>query len=91
MTQIKHRQRQASGAPLHFPGQQAKVFRPTITALAASLARQARQSVDHAPRAAGIAAKRYEAVAKAVSNLDRNASAPLTMIAMIQDMREALG
>ncbi len=62
-----------------------------LRALAASLARQARQSVDHAPRAAGIAAKRYEAVAKAVSNLDRNASAPLTMIAMIQDMREALG
>ncbi len=62
-----------------------------LRALAASLARLARQSVDHAPRTAGIAAKRYEAVAKAVSNLDRNASAPLTMIAMIQDMREALG
>jgi len=62
-----------------------------LRALAASLARQARQSVDSAPRTAGIAAKRYEAVAKAVVNLDRNASAALTMIAMIQDMREALG
>lgn len=38
MTQITHRQRQASGAPARFPGQQARVFRPTITALAASLA-----------------------------------------------------
>ena len=62
-----------------------------LRALAASLARQARQTVDTAPRVAGIAAKRYEAVARAVVNLDRNASAPLTMIAMIQDMREALG
>ncbi len=62
-----------------------------LRALAASLARQARQTVDTAPRVAGVAAKRYEAVAKAVVNLDRNASAPLTMIAMIQDMREALG
>ena len=62
-----------------------------LRALAASLARVARASVDSAPRTAGIAAKRYEAVAKAVVNLDRNASAPLTMIAMIQDMREALG
>jgi DNA polymerase-3 subunit delta' len=62
-----------------------------LRALAASLARLARQTVDSAPRTAGVAAKRYEAVAKAVVNLDRNASAPLTMIAMIQDMREALG
>ena len=62
-----------------------------LRALAASLARQARQNVDTAPRVAGVAAKRYEAVARAVVNLDRNASAPLTMIAMIQDMREALG
>jgi DNA polymerase-3 subunit delta' len=62
-----------------------------LRALAASLARQARLNVDSAPRVAGVAAKRYEAVAKAVVNLDRNASAPLTMIAMIQDMREALG
>lgn len=62
-----------------------------LRALAASLARLARQSVVSAPRTAGVAAKRYEAVAKAVANLDRNASAPLTMIAMIQDMREALG
>jgi DNA polymerase III subunit delta' len=62
-----------------------------LRALAASLARVARQTVDSAPRTAGVAAKRYEAVAKAVVNLDRNASAPLTMIAMIQDMREAIG
>ena len=62
-----------------------------LRALAASLARLARQTVDSAPRTAGVAAKRYEAVAKAVVNLDRNASAALTMISMIQDMREALG
>jgi DNA polymerase-3 subunit delta' len=61
-----------------------------LRALAASLAREARQCVDTAPRQAGVAAKRYEAVAKAVVNLDRNASVPLTMIAMIQDMRETL-
>ncbi len=67
------------------------VLKDDLRALAASLARQARQSVNHAPRVAGVAAKRYEAVARAVVNLDRNASPSLTMVAMIQDMKEALG
>jgi DNA polymerase-3 subunit delta' len=67
------------------------VLKDDLRALAASLAREARESVNHAPRVAGVAAKRYEAVAKAVVNLDRNASAALTMVAMIQDMKEALG
>ncbi len=59
-----------------------------LRALGASLCRAARAEVDRAPRAALIAARRYEAVAKAVVNIDRNASAPLTVIALIQEMRE---
>ena len=40
-----------------------------------------------APRAAAVAARRYDAVARAVVSLERNASPGLTMIALVQEMR----
>lgn len=64
-------------------------LREDLRALGAALCRSARAEVDRAPRAAFVAARRYEAVARAVVNLDRNASAALTVIALIQEMREA--
>jgi DNA polymerase-3 subunit delta' len=61
-----------------------------LRALAAVLARRARRDVDAHPRAAAVAARRYEAVAKAVTNLEKNASPGLTMIALVQEMRAAV-
>jgi DNA polymerase-3 subunit delta' len=60
-----------------------------LRALAAVLARRARRDVAASPRAAGVAARRYEAVARAVVSLERNASPGLTMIALVQEMRAA--
>jgi DNA polymerase III subunit delta' len=60
-----------------------------LRALGAVLARRARQEVASSPRVAAIAARRYEAVAKAVVSLERNASPGLTMIALVQEMRAA--
>jgi DNA polymerase-3 subunit delta' len=60
-----------------------------LRALAAVLARWARRDVAASPRAAGVAARRYEAVARAVVSLERNASAGLTMVALVQEMRAA--
>jgi len=62
-----------------------------LRALAAVLARRARREAERAPKAALMAAKRYDAVAKAVVSLERNASPQLTMIALIQEMRAAVG
>jgi DNA polymerase-3 subunit delta' len=64
-------------------------LREDLRALGAALARSARASAEKAPRAAALAARRYEAVARAASHLDRNASPQLTLIALIQEMREA--
>ncbi len=58
-----------------------------LRALAAVLARVARREVQGSPRAAATAAHRYEAVARAVVSLERNASPGLTMIALVQEMR----
>jgi DNA polymerase III subunit delta' len=65
-------------------------LREDLRALAAVLARRARRDVGSAPRAAGLAARRYEAVAKAVVSLERNASPGLTLIALVQEMRTAI-
>lgn len=61
-----------------------------LRALAAVLARRARRDVEAAPSAAALAARRYEAVARAVVSLERNASPGLTMIALVQEMRAAV-
>jgi DNA polymerase-3 subunit delta' len=66
-------------------------LREDLRALAAVLARRARHEVAQAPRTALIAARRYEAVSKAVVSLERNASPGLTMIALVQEMRAATG
>ncbi|MFT3768844.1 MAG: DNA polymerase III subunit [Minicystis sp.] len=66
-------------------------LRDDLRALAAVLARRARQDVGGAPRAALVAARRYEVVAKAVVSLERNASPGLTMISLVQEMRAATG
>ncbi len=65
-------------------------LREDLRALGAVLAQRARRDVGEAPRAACTAAKRYEAVARAVQSLERNASPQLTMIALIQEMRAAV-
>jgi DNA polymerase III subunit delta' len=62
-------------------------LREDLRALAAVLARRARREVEAAPRAAAVAARRYQAVARAVVSLERNASPGLTMIALVQEMR----
>jgi DNA polymerase-3 subunit delta' len=62
-------------------------LREELRALGAVLARKARSDVDHAPRASLQAARRYEAVARAVVSLERNASPGLTMITLIQDLK----
>jgi len=64
-------------------------LRDNLRALGATLARKAREDAARAPRAALAAARRYEAVARAQTSLERNASASLTLIAMIQEMRWA--
>ena len=66
-------------------------LREDLRALAAVLARRSRHEVEQAPRLALVAARRYEAVARAVVSLERNASPGLTMIALIQEMRSASG
>ena len=64
-------------------------LREDLRALGAVLARKARLEAGRAPGAALVAAKRYDAVARAVISLERNASPSLTMIQMVQDMRAA--
>jgi DNA polymerase-3 subunit delta' len=61
-----------------------------LRALAAVLARRARQEAAASPRAAYVAARRYDAVALAITNLEKNASPGLSMIALVQDMRAAV-
>ena len=63
-------------------------LREDLRALAAALARAARGEAEDSPRAAVLSARRYEAVARAAVNLDRNASPQLTLITLIQAMRE---
>lgn len=66
-------------------------LREDLRALGAVLARKARQEAESSPRSALTAAKRYDAVARAVISLERNASPGLTMIALVQEMRAATG
>jgi DNA polymerase III subunit delta' len=68
-------------------------LREDLRALGAALARRARAEVAGPPYAgaAALDAHRYDAVARAASNLDKNASPGLTMLALVREMREALG
>jgi DNA polymerase-3 subunit delta' len=60
-----------------------------LRALAAALARSARGSVQEAPEKAATAARRYEAVARAATRLERNASPMLTLVSLITELRDA--
>ena len=67
-------------------------LRRDLRALGSALARSARASVadgDDAA-AAGLAARRYQLVAEAVTNLEKNASPTLTVIALVTAMRDAV-
>lgn len=64
-------------------------LRDDLRALAAALARRARRDVEGSTGTAVVAARRYAAVARALSSLERNASAGLTMIELVQQMRTA--
>jgi DNA polymerase-3 subunit delta' len=65
------------------------VLRGDLRALAAALAREARSRVEADPAGAQRAARRYEAVLRALAEVDRNASEVLLLIAMVSRMREA--
>lgn len=60
-----------------------------LRALAAALARSARGAVNEAPEKAAMAARRYEAVARAASRLERNASPMLALVSLITELRDA--
>jgi DNA polymerase III subunit delta' len=59
-----------------------------LRALGAALARASRSSVESAPEKAATAAFRYEAVARAITRLERNASPTLALVSLIADLRE---
>lgn len=59
-----------------------------LRALSATLARRARACVDENPRGASALAQRYELVARAVTQLERNASPTLALVSLIAEMRE---
>ncbi len=61
-----------------------------LRALGAVLARKARSEAEGTPYAALISAKRHAAVARAVVSLERNASPGLTMITLVEEMRNAV-
>ncbi len=58
-----------------------------LRALAAHLGQAARSSVDSDPAAAARQARRYSEVLRACFDLERNASAPLRLVEMVQEMR----
>lgn len=60
-----------------------------LRALAAALARSARSSVNDAPEKAALAARRYEAVARAAARLERNAAPMLALVSLITELRDA--
>lgn len=60
-----------------------------LRALGAALARDARAAVAHDPRSAALSARRYQAVARAVVHLERNASPSLAMASLIAELRAA--
>jgi DNA polymerase-3 subunit delta' len=62
-----------------------------LRALGATLSLRARSDVAEAPARAEVHARRYEAVARAVARLERNASPALTMFSLVSELREAAG
>jgi DNA polymerase-3 subunit delta' len=62
-----------------------------LRALSAALAREARAAVERDPKSAGLSARRYEVVARAVVHLERNASPSLAVASLIAELRRATG
>ncbi|WP_441288057.1 ATP-binding protein [Sorangium sp. KYC3313] len=62
-----------------------------LRALSAALAREARAAVASDPRHAGLSARRYAAVSRAVAQLERNASPSLAMASLIAELRSVVG
>lgn len=59
-----------------------------LRALGAALARSARGDAAEHPRAAKVAAQRYEAVSRASTRLERNAAPTLVIVSLIAEMRD---
>jgi DNA polymerase-3 subunit delta' len=62
-------------------------LRLDLAALGAALARAARGDVEASPARAALAAHRYDAVARALTRLERNASPSLTLVSLLADLR----
>ena len=62
-------------------------LRSDLRALAATFAREGRALAGSAPREAGRAANRFAAVSTALRQVDRNASASLLMVALLDELR----
>lgn len=59
-----------------------------LRALGAALARSARADAERSPRAARVAAQRYEAVSRASTKLERNAAPTLVIVSLIAELRD---
>jgi DNA polymerase-3 subunit delta' len=59
-----------------------------LRALGAALARAARTSAESAPAEASLAARRYEAVSRASTRLEKNAAPTLVIVSLIAEMRD---
>jgi hypothetical protein len=68
-------------------------LRTELYAVAVALARRVRAEAGDPARARAVAvtARRYEMIARAAASFDRNASPSLTMMALIVEMRQAVG
>jgi DNA polymerase-3 subunit delta' len=60
-----------------------------LRAVAAAIARSARDDVTRDPAAAAVSARRYEAALRAIQSIERNASPSLTLAAMVAEMQRA--
>lgn len=60
-----------------------------LRALQAALARTARGNIEGAPQRAAAAAHRYEAVARAIGRIERNAAPTLALVSLVADLRDA--
>jgi DNA polymerase-3 subunit delta' len=64
-------------------------LRADLRALAAALAREAREAITRAPASAARAALRYHEVLRALVDIERNAGEQLLLVSMIARMRDA--
>src|SRR5262249_55670932 len=65
-------------------------LRRDLASLGAALARQTRNEVTKNPRAARLAARRYQAVLAAIERVERYASPNLTLASVVAEMRTGI-